>query len=162
MRTISFAQCVDSWERMLTLYEQCIAYADEKRIALIAGDAQTVATLTVREQQTIEQVESSVVAMRDMFAANGASSDWSWDQVMSLCTTEEERAYGVRVRDQLRGALVELSSKNELNVILLRQALDDVHRTLDLIAGAVRDGTYTAPMQPRQTSGRAFRFEWRA
>ncbi|MBU6145928.1 MAG: flagellar export chaperone FlgN [Paenibacillaceae bacterium] len=162
MSTISFAQCVDGWERMLEHYEQCIAYADEKRIALIAGDAQMVATLTVREQQTIERIEASMAVMRDIFAANGTSKDWSWDQVMSLCTTEEERAYGERVRDQLRGVLIELSSKNELNVILLRQALDDVHRTLDLIAGTVRDGTYTAPMHPRQTSGRAFRFEWRA
>lgn len=159
-----FARWLQLLQRILALHEQLIAYADEKRTALIADDVQGVAHVGALEQKAMathdalwEDVQQLLIASKIPTGRN------TWDTILSLFGQPSQRAQVMDIRLRILERVSQLQAKQDLNKLLLRKALQYVEYSLELISGTVGDVTYVTPTAPKRVLAHsAGRFDFKA
>lgn len=159
-----FARWLQLLQRILALHEQLIAYADEKRTALIAHDVQGVAHVGALEQKAMgthdalwEDVQQLLLAFKIPVGRN------TWDTIVSLLDQPSQRAQVMDIRLRILECVSQLQAKQDLNKLLLRKALQYVEYSLELISGTVGEVTYVTPTAPKRALAHsAGRFDFKA
>lgn len=140
---------VDTMKRiirqLIDLHLRLKQLATEKTELIKTGDVQGLAQLTNQEASLIEQVnqqERLRIEETARTTAGHAESDWTFKLWIETVVPQEGRREWNELYAQLRSAVSELKRMNQLNQLLLNQALQFVRLSLNLLQPRPSSTTY--------------------
>ena len=141
-------------------YENLLALSREKHQVLIENDVKSLQKITnveniiVGNNQRLEKRRVKIVA--DISTVLGKrEADMTLTQLALLIERQDEHPALVEVTRRLRASVEELKEVNESNKALLAFSLDYIDFTMNLVRGAVSDGTPGADYQNQPDDGRS-------
>ena len=137
-------------------YENLLALSREKHQVLVENDVKSLQKITnveniiVGNNQRLEKKRVKIIA--DISTVLGKNeSDMTLTLLAKLIEQQDEHPALVEITHRLRATVEELKEINESNKTLLAFSLDYVDFTMNLVRGAMSDGTlggYDAQNQP--------------
>lgn len=141
-------QLIQTVELLLAEHEKLLQIEEDKKQALIEGDITKLQEIVNEEVQYVhklEKLEEQRMKLGERIArVKGIQLEELTTSRLASLETDPERVAKINL---LTGRFVkvigELRASNELNGRLIRQSLDLVQRSIDLMTDQVDNGTYT-------------------
>lgn len=141
-------QLIETVELLLAEHEKLLEIEEAKKRALIDGDMAKLQDIVNEEVQFVRKVEKleekRMKLGKQIAQEKGIRLEELTASKLSEMETDQERVAKINL---LTGRFVkvigELKASNELNGRLIRQSLDLVQRSIDLMTDQVDNGTYT-------------------
>lgn len=156
-------QLIETVEQLLHEHEDFLEVAERKKRALIDGDMkklQEIVNEEIRFVRRVEKLEEERLKYGQRVAeAHGLKLEELTASKLASLVSDPERAAKINL---LTGRFVkvmeELRAANDLNGRLIRQSLELVQRSVDLMASVPDAGTYTDKGDSGQAAGEPRRF----
>lgn len=141
-------QLIETVELLLAEHEKLLEIEEAKKRALIDGDMAKLQNIVNEEVQYVRKVEKleeqRMKLGKQIAQEKGIRLEELTASKLAELETDQERVAKINL---LTGRFVkvigELKASNELNGRLIRQSLDLVQRSIDLMTDQVDTGTYT-------------------
>lgn len=152
----------DLLDNLIQLHRAMYTLAGQKKDVLVKGNIDELVAITRQEQQLIKGVTAAETArqtlVKELSVEKGfALQDGTLAELIKLTTSAEEKARLTSYRDELTRIVTQLRNANELNQQLLKQSLEFVNLTLDLITDTPEeDYIYGKPTHDIRQANRTF------
>jgi flagellar biosynthesis/type III secretory pathway chaperone len=160
---------IDVLESLNSVYTDMLELAESKRQAIIDNDVDGIVQLMTRESKgvkTIEQLETKRKEIVNSFLqSRGIKSqlELTMTELARLVFDQDEKASLIQIQTRLSHTLSQLKDKNNLNQQLMKQSLDFIDLSLDLLTGKpAQDVTYQPPSKRSSGAGSPGIFDTRA
>ncbi|NMO96613.1 flagellar protein FlgN [Paenibacillus lemnae] len=162
-------QLIKVLEQLNTVYSNMLTLADSKTNAIKENQVDTVVQIMNQESKSVklvEQLEHKRAEVTQLFLhSRGIKSQLELNvtELSKLVFDLEERERLLNIQSTLSGTLLRLKEKNDLNQQLIKQSLDFIDLSLDLLTGKPsQDITYQHPGERSSNTGRTGLFDTRA
>lgn len=155
---MEFAALMDNLEALRREHAELLANSREKQTAIIGNDIDSVNRLTQRESKLVKSVERLDEERKLKLAAWMRTKRVPLKPDQTTLTMAETVTFNAgekqelrRMRESLASVMTQLRVQNENNQRLIKQALQYVNFSLDLMTGYPEDDSTYHP--PEQTGG---------
>lgn len=162
-------ELIESLRLMLRLYRQLIELGKQKKDQVIGNRLNDLTETLAKESRVLKQLtEADKARVRAVLAFQrslGLKEDpeAKLHDLANLILNRTEKSETLQLLEDIGQAAAELKELNERNQALVRQALEMVEFTLDLLAGPpVEEPVYQAPARKPAEPKRVSRFDAKA
>ena len=162
-------ELIESLRFLLQLYRQLIDLGMQKKEQVIANRLNDLTDTLAKESRVLKQLAEAETARVRAVAAFQRSLGLKEDpeaklhDLANLILNRTEKSETLQLLEDIGQAAAELKELNERNQALVRQALEMVEFTLDLLAGPpVEEPVYQAPARKPAEPKRVSRFDAKA
>ncbi|WP_018132178.1 flagellar protein FlgN [Effusibacillus pohliae] len=164
---LSIQQLVETVEELLSEHERLLQLAERKKQALIKGDMEALQAVVNEEVQFIRKVEILEERRqeqgRQIAVQYGIRLEELTASKLAALEPEPQRAAKIKLlTGRFAKVIGEIKAANELNGQLIRQSLDLVQRSIDLLVDVSDAGVYTDKGNVGQTVGQKRFFDKQA
>ncbi|KOP66196.1 flagellar biosynthesis protein FlgN [Bacillus sp. FJAT-18019] len=159
----------DVLEKLNSVYRDMLELAELKRQAIIDNDVDSIIQLMTRENKGVKAIEQLEIQRQEMVNAflqsRGIKSQLqlTMTELVRLVFDQDEKARLLQIQTRLSETLNDLKEKNNLNQQLMKQSLDFIDLSLDLLTGKpAQDITYQPPTKRSSGAGSPGIFDTRA
>ncbi|KOR76285.1 flagellar protein FlgN [Paenibacillus solani] len=159
----------DVLEKLNSVYRDMLELAELKRQAIIDNDVDSIIQLMTRETKGVKAIEQLETQRQEMVNAflqsRGIKSQLqlTMTELVRLVFDQDEKARLMQIQTRLSETLNDLKEKNNLNQHLMKQSLDFIDLSLDLLTGKpAQDMTYQPPTKRSSGAGSPGIFDTRA
>lgn len=151
-------QLIETVEDLLKEHENLLALEEHKKQVLIAGDIAALQEITTQEARFIrrvEQLEEQRVRIGQQVAAKSglALEDLTASKLAELVTDPQKAAKINLLTGRFAKVIGELRAANEVNGQLLKQSLELVQHSIEMMTDAPDAGTYSSKRDMGQVTG---------
>jgi len=150
-------------------HRELLELAEQKRVALVRNELKDIMAIVNKETKLSKRVadlqQAQTNAVNEFFRQKGfqPTREITITELSRMITDIEAKQALIDRRDRLVELIAELKQRNDLNQQLIKQSLDFVNYSIDVIAGPPEDEmTYQRPAQQSPTTGRTGVFDWKA
>lgn len=168
MNSMAIKQLVLILNRLTEVHEALLETGQEKKQAIIQNDVPLLNQLTSKENKLIKQMgqfeQQRTLVTNDFLLSKGykASDRITVAEIAKLIFNAEEKGSLLEAQEKLVNVLHELKRVNEINQELVRQSLDFIEFSIDVMSGSEEEWSYRHPDQSAPKSQRAGLFDTRA
>ncbi|GIP35595.1 flagellar protein FlgN [Paenibacillus sp. J2TS4] len=165
---MAIKQLVLILNRLTEVHEALLETGQEKKQAIIQNDVPLLNQLTSKENKLIKQMgqfeQQRTLVTNDFLLSKGykASDRITVAEIAKLIFNAEEKGSLLEAQEKLVNVLHELKRVNEINQELVRQSLDFIEFSIDVMSGSEEEWSYRHPDQSAPKSQRAGLFDTRA
>lgn len=159
----------DVLEKLNSVYRDMLELAELKRQAIIDNDVDSIIQLMTRENKGVKAIEQLEIQRQEMvnvfLQSRGIKSQLqlTMTELVRLVFDQDEKARLLQIQTRLSETLNDLKEKNNLNQQLMKQSLDFIDLSLDLLTGKpAQDMTYQPPTKRSSGAGSPGIFDTRA
>lgn len=164
---MSVQAVLETMRQQLELYGQLLETAEHKTPVLVANDIERLNAILTKERKLVQQAEE--LELRRIMLTNTYFSRLSLrlrsgklSDMIRTVNHPEEKQQLIVIQSELAARLAELQRRNDHNQQLIRQSLDFIEYSLELVVDSPgEDFTYRHPMNRLGRGPRAGLFDTR-